>query len=57
MRILSVVRKNYYGVPTAIEPMHVYFTMPLKEMGHEVDTFDHYTLFFIRRRVRNLWRP
>src|SRR6266436_3119353 len=44
MRILSVVRKNYYGVPTAIEPMHVYFTMPLKEMGHEVDTFDHYEM-------------
>ena len=44
MRILSVVRKNYYGVPTAIEPMHLYFTVPLNEMGHEVDTFDHFEM-------------
>src|SRR5580658_1696843 len=44
MRILSVVRKNYYGVATAIEPMHLYFTMPLKEMGHSVETFDHYEM-------------
>jgi hypothetical protein len=44
MRILSVVRKNYYGVATAIEPMHLYFTMPLSEMGHDVETFDHYEM-------------
>src|SRR6516225_7983718 len=42
MRILSVVRKNYYGVPGAIEPMFLYFTVPLREMGHEVSTFDHF---------------
>jgi hypothetical protein len=44
MRVLSVVRKNYYGVATAIEPMHKYFTMPLREMGHDVETFDHYEI-------------
>jgi Glycosyl transferases group 1 len=44
MRILSVVRRNYYGVATAIEPLHLYFTMPLREMGHDVETFDHYEM-------------
>jgi hypothetical protein len=44
MRILSVVRKNYYGMATAIEPMHVYFTLPFEEMGHDVETFDHYEM-------------
>src|SRR6266576_5647980 len=44
MRILSVVRKHYYGSPKAIEPMYLYFTLPLKEMGHEVETFDHYEM-------------
>jgi hypothetical protein len=42
MRILSVVRKHYYGSPKAIEPIYLYFT--LQEMGHEVDTFDHYEM-------------
>jgi hypothetical protein len=42
MRILSVVRKNYYGVSTATEPLYLYFTLPLRELGHEVETFDHY---------------
>src|SRR6266568_137734 len=42
MHILSVVRKKYYGVSAAIEPMYLYFTLPLREMGHEVETFDHY---------------
>jgi hypothetical protein len=42
MRILSVVRHSYYGNTQAIEPMAVYFTVPLRKMGHEVATFDHY---------------
>jgi spore maturation protein CgeB len=44
MRILSVVRRNYYGAPAALEPMYLYFTAPLKEIGHEVETFDHYEM-------------
>ena len=44
MRILSVVRKRYYGAPTALEPMYLWFTIPLREMGHEVDTFDHFEM-------------
>lgn len=44
MRILSVVRKHYYGAPTALEPMYVWFTIPLREMGHDVDTFDHFEM-------------
>lgn len=44
MRILTVVRKYYYGSPNAIEPMYLYFTAPLKGMGHEVDTFDHFEM-------------
>jgi hypothetical protein len=44
MRILSVVRKYYYGDKTALEPMYLYFTVPLREMGHEVETFDHYEI-------------
>ena len=42
MRVLSVVRKGYYGDQTAVEPLYLYFTAPLRRMGHEVDTFDHY---------------
>ena len=42
MRILSTVRKHYYGVKTALEPMYLNFTLPLKEMGHDVHVFDHY---------------
>jgi len=42
MRILSVVRKGYYGSQVAVEPMYLYFTVPLQAMGHEVETFDHY---------------
>jgi len=42
MRILSVVRKGYYGSKAALEPMYLYLTVPLREMGHEVETFDHY---------------
>jgi spore maturation protein CgeB len=38
---LSVVVRSYYGT-SAIEPMFLYFTRPLGELGHEVDTFDHY---------------
>jgi spore maturation protein CgeB len=42
VRILSIVRKGYYGSKVAVEPMYLYFTAPLQAMGHEVDTFDHY---------------
>ena len=42
MRILSVVRKHYYGVPGALEPFYLNFTVPLTEMGHDVEVFDHY---------------
>lgn len=42
MRVLSVVRKGYYGSESALEPMYLYFTVPLQQMGHEVETFDHY---------------
>lgn len=42
MRILSVMRKGYYGSSVAVEPMYLYFTIPLEAMGHQVETFDHY---------------
>lgn len=40
MRILSVVRRGYYGSSRAVEPLFLYFTRPLQAMGHEVRTFD-----------------
>lgn len=42
MRLLSVVREHYYGNRSVAEPMVLYFTEPLRAMGHEVETFDHY---------------
>jgi Glycosyl transferases group 1 len=42
MRILSVVRRNYYGNPNVREPLSIYFTEPLRRMGHDVETFDHF---------------
>jgi hypothetical protein len=42
LRVLSVVRKGYYGSRAALEPMYLYLTVPLRQMGHEVETFDHY---------------
>jgi hypothetical protein len=42
VKILSIVIRNYYGQASAIEPMYHYFTRPLVELGHEVETFDHY---------------
>ncbi len=42
MRVLSVVRTHYYGNPGAVEPMYLYLTVPLRQMGHEVETFDPY---------------
>lgn len=42
MRILSVVRKKYYGQSAAVEPMSLYFTAPLRNMGHSVSEFDHF---------------
>jgi hypothetical protein len=42
MRILSVVRKHYYGQLAAVEPMSLYFTDPLRNLGHAVEEFDHF---------------
>lgn len=42
MRILSVVRQHYYGNPNAREPFSFFFTAPLRQMGHDVETFDHF---------------
>ena len=42
MRILSVVRQQYYGNPNAREPLSLFLTEPLRQMGHNVDTFDHF---------------
>jgi Glycosyl transferases group 1 len=44
MHILSVVRQSYYGTKAATEPMSVYFTLPLRKMGHKVETFDHFAM-------------
>ena len=41
MKILSVISRNYYGRASAVEPMFLYFTEPLRALGHEVETFDH----------------
>jgi hypothetical protein len=42
VKILSVVVHRYYGTASAVEPMFLYFTRPLVELGHQVETFDHY---------------
>lgn len=42
MRILSVVRHQYYGNANAREPLSYFFTTPLRQMGHDVETFDHF---------------
>lgn len=41
MRVLSVVGRGYYASRHAVEPMYHYFTLPLRELGHEVHHFDH----------------
>jgi spore maturation protein CgeB len=41
MRVLSVVGRGYYGSTNAVEPMYLYFTEPLRQLGHDVDVFDH----------------
>lgn len=41
MRVLSVVGKQYYGQPGAIEPMFLEFTDPLMDLGHSVEHYDH----------------
>jgi spore maturation protein CgeB len=41
MRVLSVLGKNYAGWPGAIEPMYLEFTVPLMDLGHTVEHFDH----------------
>jgi glycosyl transferase family 1 len=42
MHILSVVRQHYYGDTNAREPLSFFFTAPLRQMGHDVETFDHF---------------
>jgi hypothetical protein len=42
MRVLSVVQKHYYGQRGALEPVYLEFTDPLRDLGHEVDHFDHF---------------
>lgn len=42
MKILSCVSRGYYGRINTVEPMYIAFTEPLKELGHEVDHFDHF---------------
>lgn len=42
MRVLSVVTRGYYGRTDAVEPMYLAFTDPLRELGHDVDHFDHF---------------
>ena len=44
MRILSTVAKAYAFRPEAVEPMYLWFTDPLRRLGHEVDHFDHVRL-------------
>ena len=38
MRILSVVRRDYYGNSNARDPLSYFFTAPLRKMGHDVET-------------------
>ncbi len=42
MHILSVVRQHYYGNTNAREPLSFFFTAPLRQIGHDVETFDHF---------------
>lgn len=41
MKVLSIVVRSYGGT-SAREPMSIYLTRPLVELGHEVEAFDHY---------------
>jgi hypothetical protein len=42
VRILAVVSRGYYGRSNTVEPMYLAFTEPLRELGHEVEHFDHF---------------
>ncbi len=44
MRILSVIGKNFYGRSDSIEPMYFEFTAPLRDLGHELEHFDHHSV-------------
>lgn len=44
MRILSTVAQAYAFRPEAVEPMYLWFTDPLRKLGHEVEHFDHVKL-------------
>jgi len=41
MKILSVIGKRYGTKAGAVEPMYLEFTDPLRDLGHEVEHFDH----------------
>lgn len=41
MKILSVVGRCYGGSAQATEPMYLEMRVPLMDLGHEVDHFDH----------------
>jgi hypothetical protein len=41
-RALVVVRKNYYGIANAVEPMYEYLTRTFEELGTSIVHFDHY---------------
>jgi hypothetical protein len=44
MRILATVNQAYAFQPEAVEPMYLWFTDPLRKLGHEVEHFDHVKL-------------
>src|SRR5688572_2788286 len=44
MRILSAVTQAYAFRPESVEPMYLWFTNPLRKLGHTVEHFDHVKL-------------
>lgn len=42
MRILCCVSRCYYAQSSAVEPLYIAFTEPLRALGHDVDHFDHF---------------
>ena len=44
MRILATVAQAYALRPEAVEPMYLWFSDPLRKLGHEVEHFDHVQL-------------
>jgi hypothetical protein len=44
MRILATVAQAFAFRPESVEPMYLWFTDPLRKLGHEVEHFDHVKL-------------